>query len=267
MVMLSPLRWDRGALVQRVVRRLVRETHHRKANALSLRYKDRFNPDLGCSQSGEDGILREIFRRLGIERGWFVELGAWDGVLYSNAYALLQKGWQGVGIECDPDKFRELQRNMAGVTTYVPICRRVTCAGDDRLEAILAGTAIPRDFELLSIDIDGHDYWVWESLKHYRPAVVVIEYNSHFSAADAKAIRIDETRVYDGESPRHGASAAALEQLGRSKGYMLVAYTGFLNVIFVRQDLAGGKFERLPVACVPSQPGRVPFDRTEFIDV
>lgn len=163
----SGIRWDRGALLRRIVRRLVGEVRHRSAHALSLRYKDRFHLQLGCSQGGEDGILREIFRGLGVERGWFVEFGAGDGVLYSNTYALVQKAWSGVGIECDLEKFRELQRNMGTVAGYFPICRRVSFAGDHCLDTILAATPIPCEFDLLSIDIDGHDYWVWQSLREY----------------------------------------------------------------------------------------------------
>jgi hypothetical protein len=267
MPLLTPVHWERGALVRRMIRRLVGEVHHRKANALSLRYKDRFNPDLGCSQSGEDGIIQEIVRRLDVERGWFVEVGAWDGVLYSNTYALVQQGWRGVGIECDAEKFRALQRNMRDVPGYLPICTRVSRDGDRGLDAVLAGTLIPHDFALLSIDIDGNDYWIWDSLRDYRPAVVVVEYNPRFSAAELKVMPFDDSHVCDEESGDYGASAAALEKLGRSKGYRLVAYTGFLNLFFVREDLAHGKFERLPVTCVPVHHGTHPPARTTFLDV
>jgi hypothetical protein len=215
---------------------------------LSRRFR---NPGAGQSQGGEDGIIREIFRRLEVERGWFVELGAHDGVHFSNTYPLRQKGWSGVGIECDPDRYRELQSNVAG-TPYVAICKKVSRTGPDSLDAILAETALPRDFDLLSLDVDGLDYWVWESLREFRPAVVVIEYNPFFSATEAKTLPFVDN--YKAEWPYYGASAAAFDKLGRSRGYMLVGYTGGLNLFFVREDVGAGKFARVPVSCVPSEP-------------
>lgn len=97
----------------------------------------------------------------------------------------------------------------------------------------------------------------------------MIEYNSYFSASEAKTVRRDEKRAYDSESGYCdcGASAAALEKLGRSKGYMLVGYTDLLNLFFVRDDLAHGKFERLPVPCVPAEPRHAMLHRERFADV
>ncbi len=250
-----------------LVRKIVGAVKRRTSDELSIRYAARFNPKLGCSQSGEDGIIEEICRRLGVEKGWFVEFGAWDGVLYSNTYALAQKGWNGVGIECDEAKVRELKENMKQYPGYISVCRRVSRDGENRLDAILAQTPIPKDFDLLCIDIDGNDYWIWESLRDYRPKVVVIEYNPWFAASEAKSMPFDDDRMWDGESGYYGASVAALDKLGKSKGYTLVAYTENLNLFFVKNELVGDRFEPVAVSQVPARRVKRPLDRARFVDV
>ncbi|MDP6579022.1 MAG: hypothetical protein QF681_00080 [Vicinamibacterales bacterium] len=110
---LSVGRWTRRAITHRVIGGLTRDVIYRKQTELSRRYAEQFRPDLRCSQAGEDGIIREIVRRLQLSDGWFVELGAGDGVLFSNTYALRRNGWRGVGIESDPDRFVALQQIAA----------------------------------------------------------------------------------------------------------------------------------------------------------
>jgi len=71
------------------------------------------------SQSGEDGIIEEICYRLGINQGWFVEFGAWDGKHHSNTYNLLaNKGWQGVLMECDPERYKALLHTKAHLRQF-----------------------------------------------------------------------------------------------------------------------------------------------------
>jgi hypothetical protein len=247
---LAAVRREPGVLVARALGKLRRELLCRDALRLSRQYR---TPGVGFSQGGEEGILREVFRRLGVRQGWAVEMGAWDGRHFSNTYQLLQDGWSGVGIECDPNRYRELLDNTRHLREYYAICRAVGREGDDRLDALLARTPLPRDFDLFSLDIDGYDYWIWDSLRDYRPSVVVIEYNALFSASEDKVLPFG----HHVEWPIFGASAAALERLGRSKGYRLVACTPGSNLFFVREALAEGRLERLPVSCVPAEPAQV----------
>jgi hypothetical protein len=140
-------------------------------------------------------------------------------------------------------------------------------AGPDSLDAILAETPIPRDFDLLSIDIDGNDYWIWESLKNHRPKAVVMEYNPVFGPHESKTIPFDEHHMWDGESIYFGASAGALVRLAKSKGYSLVAYTAELNVFFVRDDLIGRRFAVVPLKAVPTGTNKIIRRREDFVDV
>jgi hypothetical protein len=129
------------------------------------------------SQRGDDGIIREIFRRLGIRAGYFIEFGAWDGILHSNARLLFEYGWRGLFIEADPSRFRMLVARY-GVSPDVT-CVNCTVTSDDKaregktLDMICAELGI-QSAEFLSIDIDGLDLNIFEST-NLRPAVVAIE--------------------------------------------------------------------------------------------
>lgn len=181
------------------------------------------------SQNGEDGIIREIFRRLNISNGWFVEFGAWDGKHLSNTYNLAaHHGWSGVYIEGSPQKFQDLLKTVAQFPGKLhPICAMVGFEGEGKLDDLLARTPIPKDFDLLSIDIDSYDWQVWNALQNYRPKLVIIESNC--------ALAPD---VYSIHNPpvSEGASFKALVDLGKKKGYTLVGHTG--NCFFVLNELA-----------------------------
>jgi hypothetical protein len=180
------------------------------------------------SQFGEDGIIEEISYRLGIREGWFVEFGAWDGQHLSNTYNLLaHKGWQGVFIECDPEKYKALLHTKEAFPERLhTLCAMVGFEGESKLDNLLAKTPIPPDFELLSIDIDSYDWQVWNALENYRPRIVIIECASAIPPG-----------IYQIHNPPAsvGASFTALVELGRSKGYQLVCHTG--NCIFIRDEL------------------------------
>lgn len=248
--------------MKKIVRRIRRLT----GRDFSMKYRWNLNPEKHASQGGEDGIIHEICRQLGLEDGWFVEFGAWDGVRFSNTYALAQRGWRGVSIEGDPQRAEELAQNMRAYSGVHALCRYISLDGDDRLDAILAGTPVPREFDLLSIDVDGNDYWLWKSVTEYRPKIVVIEYNANFKPDESRTIPYDAGHRWDG-TMFYGASAAALNRLAGEKGYMLVAYTRNLNLFFVRLDLAGGRLESLPVENVPTGTVHGQRRREEFIDV
>jgi hypothetical protein len=184
------------------------------------------------SQNGEDGIVAELLRRLGIAGGWFCEFGAWDGRYGSNCYALLRnKAWSGVMIEGVPARFRLLRRLAAKFGRRLHAVEAFVAHQADSpqtLDRLLAGTPITEDFELLSIDIDGFDHQVWSSLTRYRPKIVIVEINS--------SIWPGRDCVH-GDAGQQGSSFSAMLKLGTAKGYRLVAHTG--NMIFVREPYLG----------------------------
>lgn len=184
------------------------------------------------SQFGEDGIIAEILDRIERQQPltrWCVEFGAHDGVTYSNTCDLIRsRGYRAVMIEPDPERARQLAANHPR-PEVIRIESMVGFEGDDRLDRILATTPIPIDFDLLSIDIDGCDYWILESIEQYRPSVMIIEYNPSIP----NAVEFVQPRDF---SVKQGSSPRSILELARSKGYELVAVT-LPNLILVRRDL------------------------------
>jgi hypothetical protein len=184
------------------------------------------------TQFGEDGIIEEILRRLNATAqtsGWCVEFGAWDGIHLSNTYNLIKnREYKAVLIEGDAERHRDLLRNIPRDDVH-KICRFVTFEGDSTLDNILASTPIPSDFDLLSIDIDGCDYFILESLEKYRPKVICIEYNPTIPN-EIEYVQPKDFFV------RRGASAKSMQKLGERKGYSPVATTT-CNIFLVRNDL------------------------------
>jgi hypothetical protein len=207
---------------------------------LERRRRSRRNPDSlvlepfranVTSQNGEDGIIARMFEVIGAENRWCVEFGAWDGKHHSNTWSLIaEHGWSGVLIEGEPARFADLERTYAGCRerTHLFQCF-VGLEPGTRLDDLMQKAGAPAQCDLVSIDIDGNDWHIWNSLEKFRPRVVVIECNP--------SIENDIYFVQDyGPSVHHGASMLAQIELGKAKGYELVASTG-VNGFFVQAAL------------------------------
>lgn len=185
------------------------------------------------SQNGEDGIIAEILRRLSLQIDldrWCVEFGAWDGVHLSNTCRLIrEENYNAVLIEGSKKRSGILQTNFPQ-SNVVKLCKFITFDGPDSLENTLKTTAIPIQFDFLSIDVDGVDYHILESLQEFRPKVICIEFNPTIPNA------VDFVQQRDMRL-KQGSSARALVRLAGAKGYSLVALTQ-CNLLFVRSDLA-----------------------------
>jgi hypothetical protein len=181
------------------------------------------------SQFGEDGIIERIFEILPVnENRWCVEFGAWDGIHLSNTHHLIsQKNWQAVLIEGDKKRFKQLTKNYLNNTKTTLVNQFVSFQGKHTLDNILKETRIPVDFDLLSIDIDGNDYHIWESLIYYSPEVVIIEFNPTIPN-DIEFIQERNLSI------QHGSSLLSIIKLGKRKGYELIATTK-CNAFFVKK--------------------------------
>lgn len=170
------------------------------------------------AQSGEDRKVALIFRLIGVTNRWAVEFGAADGRRKSNTAYFRDHGWSSRLFDVDP---LDPEVRQADITA-------------ENVNTVFAEAGIPRAFDLLSIDIDGNDLWVWKALT-YRPRVVVIEYNPRFGPYKSRTVPYDPDRHWDGTN-YYGASVLALRRLGTEKGYDLVASTRS-NLIFVQAGL------------------------------
>jgi len=182
------------------------------------------------SECGEDGILAQLFERLGITKGYCVEVGAFDGVRFSNTRSLLaERGWRGLLVEKDVTAYGQLRALYESNPAVSTVLAEVTTKASADLDARLRDAGAPKNLDFLCIDIEGNDYHVWVSLRDYRPKVVMVDINPTVPN-EVLFAQEDSTTV------NHGASLRAFVQLGKLKGYELVAATTW-NAIFVRNDL------------------------------
>jgi hypothetical protein len=188
-----------------------------------------------CSQNGEDGVLAEVLRRIGVRERTFVEFGVETGS-EGNCVALADiGGWNGLFIEADPDAHHHLHQKYRWSDAVRTLHAAVT---PQSVQDLFVRGGVPEQLDVLSIDIDGGDYWVWQAIEAYRPRVVVIEYNSALDPAQ-RLVQPADHAAWDG-TDFFGASLGALVELAGRKGYRLVhCELAGVNAFFVHGDEPG----------------------------
>lgn len=191
------------------------------------------------SQNGEDGLIEEIFKRIGTRSKFAVEFGVEDG-RECNTRLLIERGWNVLQMDGHDDNPPSIKHEF------------ITAENINRL---FRKYKVPHDLDMLCIDVDSNDFWIWKALDtKYRPRLVVIEYNASFSPAQSRTVAYDPKLTWDG-SMYFGASLLALDRLARAKGYRLVCCDQKgVNAFFVREDLLDEKLE----AKTPAQAYRGP---------
>ena len=213
------------------------------------------------SQNEEDGMIAEVFRRIGTGTKTFVECGVGDGLENNTAYLLL-RGWRGYWFEFNDHAQQAIARTFAG-----PIAEGRLRVAKEFLTQETAGAAfercgVPTDLDLLSLDIDRNTSYLWRALAAYRPRLAVVEYNASIPAADDWEVPYDPQAVWQG-TLYFGASLKALERIGRSLGYSLVGCDlSGVNAFFVRDDLLGDAFAAPYTAEHHYEPPRYYLSRT-----
>ncbi|NCR26373.1 MAG: hypothetical protein GPJ20_05295 [Microcystis aeruginosa BS13-10] len=193
------------------------------------------------SQAGEDGIISEIFNRIGTTNKFFVEFGVGNGLENNSAY-LLVKGWQGYWIEGSDRFCQSIRQSFEDLIANQQLTLKNTFITGENIEDLFRKGNVPTELDLLSIDIDGNDYWVWQAITNYRPRVVILEYNAIYPPESSWVMQYNPSHQWKYNS-HMGSSLKALEKLGHQKGYKLVAcsFSG-VNAFFVREDLLADHF-------------------------
>jgi hypothetical protein len=192
------------------------------------------------SQFDEDGIFVFLFSVLGVKSKTFIEIGSADGINSNCANLAVNFGWHGLfidGSEAAIARGKRFYRRQPDNFLYPPkfICAKVKRSN---VNDLISKAGFEGEIDLLSIDIDGNDYWIWDVLDCTQPRVVCIETHIEFGYNDI-VVPYDEDYVYPGAHPDyHGASPVAMLKLANRKGYRLVGANlyGF-NTIYVRYDL------------------------------
>jgi hypothetical protein len=179
-----------------------------KKNELSKFKKNIF------SECGEDGIIEEVFYRLkkakiALDKRC-CEFGAWNGMHASNTYNLIKnQNYEAILIEGDKKKFKELCNNIPD-KKIIKINKFVEFLGKNKLDNILKKNNFYKNFDFLSIDIDGNDYHIFEGLEYYKPKLICIEFNPSIPN-EVIFIQKKDAKI------NQGSSALALIELAKKK--------------------------------------------------
>ena len=192
------------------------------------------------SQWGEDGIIQYLISRVPIASKTFVEFGVEDYRESNTRFLLMNNEWSGLIIDGSPQNVSKIKKsNLYWRYDLTAIASFVT---KDNINGLISSSGITGDIGLLSVDIDGNDYWVWDAINVISPRIVICEYNSVFGSKDTVTIpysdQFNRTRAHY-SNLYFGASLGALCQLGKAKGYVFAgSNSAGSNAFFVREDVA-----------------------------
>lgn len=199
------------------------------------------------SQFGEDGIIQYLVRRAQIpaQLRSFVEFGVESYSEANTRFLLLNDNWRGLIMDGDPANIGPVK--SSAMYWRHDLTAKAAFVDRDNIDRLISSAGFSGEIGLLSIDIDGNDYWVWERVTEINPVIVIVEYNSVFGPAQAVSVPYDPGFRRSQAHYSHlywGCSLRALEHLGRSRGYALVgSNSAGNNAFFVRRDRLNGQPE------------------------
>lgn len=189
------------------------------------------------SQTGEDLLLEYIFNNIGTESKYCVEIGVgrWE-CTPNTKYFREDKGWNGIGFEKRRGnvKSRDLRDKF-----NIKIC----AVTDENVNKLFKKYDVPQVIDLMSIDIDGQDFYIWKSLK-WKPRVVIIEFNEGLGPDVNAVMKLDRRHwKHRDNTYYYGASISSFKKLGKRKGYTLLCKCG-RNLVFIRDGILPEKVDR-----------------------
>jgi hypothetical protein len=191
------------------------------------------------SQNDEDGIIREIFARIGTTNKTFVEFGIGNG-LENNTVALLFDDWSGLWIDASKESIKAINSNLSAIIDSGKLKVVESFITRDNINNLISGNIDNVEIDLLSVDIDGNDYHVLNAISCIKPRVIVIEYNAKFAPPILFCMDYDDLYTWTGDDC-FGVSLKFLEK--NLHGYCLVGCSlSGVNAFFVRADLVADSF-------------------------
>ncbi len=191
------------------------------------------------SQFGEDGLVQYLINNIKIENKFFVEFGVENYNEANTRFLLENNNWKGIILESNLEQVNYIKKRYYYWKYNLKVFNHFI--SKENINDIFKKYNVPKNIGILSIDIDGNDYWIWEAINNVKPSIVIVEYNARFGANDSVSIpyKKDFSRS-NSKLPEiyFGASLSALYKLGKKKNYSLVC-TNFNgnNAFFVRSDL------------------------------
>ncbi|PLX66948.1 MAG: hypothetical protein C0603_09770 [Denitrovibrio sp.] len=193
------------------------------------------------SQSDEDGIINEIFNRIGTKSKVFIEFGVGNG-LENNTTYLLTTGWTGLWIEANEKNCTRIKNTFSNALEAQKLKLIESKINAENICGLIQAGDLQKPVDLLSIDIDGNDYHILNTIDNINPRVIVIEYNALMGKDTEWVMEYNPDHTWEG-SIYHGATLKSITKLANNLGYILVGcnLTG-VNAFFVREDLINDKF-------------------------
>ncbi len=171
------------------------------------------------SHVNEESVIHKYLRILGLGVGYCVDIAASDGITMSNTYGLFKSGWSGLAVECDGDKFIKLKAAYASFSGAKFSNSMIT---PENVLSILSENSVPTNFDFLSFDIDGYDYYVLDQmLTKYRPKLICAEINEKIPTPIKFTVEFDKSYFWDG-THFFGMSISKLAELCSKHNYSLV---------------------------------------------
>ena len=214
------------------------------------------------SEYGEDGIIQYLIKQIGVlGQSSFIELGAENYEEANTRFLLINNNWRGLNIDGSPENIAQVRdtrlcwnSNLTAVSCFID---------SDNINLLFAQNGFfKEDVGLLSIDIDGNDYWVWDKISDIEPVIVIVEFNSVFGAIHAVTVPYDPKFLRNKAHSSclyFGASLRALELLGKHKCYALVGCNSAgNNVFFVLLDHLNG---------IPELSAKDAYDESQFVSL
>jgi hypothetical protein len=189
------------------------------------------------SQGGEDGILQYLISKLEIPHKTFIEFGVENYLESNTRYLFLNNNWRGLVIDGSPEHIRYIDHDIAA---RGELHIESTFITKDNINDLLKKPGFDREVGILSVDIDGNDYWVWEAINVITPIIVIAEYNSVFGMNTYWSVPYDPSFVRRKKHPSqlyYGVSLGALCTLSAKKGYTFIGCNSKgNNAFFIRND-------------------------------
>ena len=192
------------------------------------------------SQWDEDGIIQYLIHQVCIENKTFIEFGVENYEESNTRFLMLNNHWQGLVLDACPADLEYIRSDR--IHWQYDLQVKDAWITRENIDSLLSQAGFGEDVGLLSIDVNGNDYWIWEAMRSVRPRIVIVEYNSLLGLQPLSVpYREDFDRTVAHHSNLYyGSSLTALHRLAKSKGYILVGSNIWgHNAFFVRSDVAG----------------------------
>ena len=201
------------------------------------------------SQWGEDGIIQHLTKSIEIKNKTFIEFGVEDFIQANCRFLLMKDDWKGFVIDSSKNNISRLQSlyfywkyELNSLVAYIT---------KENINDLLSKSGFKEDLGILSIDLDGNDYYILQAIENFKPRILICEYNAVFGEKRKISIpyQSDFNRTKSHYSNLYwGASLAAMTFLANKKGYSLVGTNSTcLNAFYIRNDLINSKVEVLTV--------------------